>query len=186
MENNTEFDDELSTLTPEAQALFDMFGNGTPSVTPSVPLVPDSEKTPEQRILEQFDKEINEWGVTINSMTSRMRDIGKCIDVQMDLYDNRHNIVDRKHKLLRDLSKFNKKLKEKYAERLKHYTTGYDRKLTAGEREKMAEADVAVLKYNVELLENHINHIDQTFKLIENMIFGLQHRIKLEEYLRKL
>lgn len=173
-------EEDLSNLSPETQALFALHGTGTPR-----PVIPDNELTTEQRIVKQFDSEIVEWTGIITSMSQRMRDIAKCVDVQMDLYDNRHRIVDRKHKLLRDLAKFQKKYKEKYAERLKHYTTGYDRKLTAPEREKMAEADTAHLYYNITLLENHVNQIDQTFKLIENMIFGLQHRIKLEEYLRK-
>lgn len=173
--------EEELDLSPEAKALFELHGQGTPQA-----VIPDAEMTVEQRITKQFDNEIKEWGDTIMSMSSRMRDIGKCVDVQMDLYDNRHRIVDRKHKLLRDLSKFQKKYKEKYAERLKFYTTGYDRKLTAGERENMSEADVAGLCYNIELLENHVNHIDQIFKTIENMIFGLKERIKLEEYLRKI
>lgn len=168
-------------LSPETAALFALHGQGTP-----VAVIPESEMTTEQRIVKQFDSEIEEWGVIIMSMSERMRDIGKCIDVQMDLYDNRHRIVDRKHKLLRDLSKFQKKYKEKYAERLKFYTTGYDRKLTAGERETMVLGDIASLGYNIELLENHVNHIDQIFKTIENMIFGLKERIKLEEYLRKM
>jgi len=171
---------ELDNLSPEAKALFEIHGQGTPRV-----IIPEAEMTTEQRITKQFDSEIEEWGTIIYSMSSRMTDIAKCVDVQMDLFDNRHRVIDRKHKLLRDLSKFEKKYKEKIAERLKFYTTGYDRKLTAGERDKMAEADTAQLKYNIDLLENHINQIDQTFKLIENMIFGLAHRIKLEDYLRK-
>ena len=167
-------------LSPEAKALFDVHGQGTPK-----PVIPESEMSAEQKITKQFDEEMEKWGNIIYSMSSRMTDIAKCVDVQMDLFDNRHRIIDRKHKLLRNLNKFEKKYTEKYAERLTYYTTGYDRKLTAGERAQMTNADTAQIKYNIDLLENHINQIDHTFKLIENMIFGLGHRIKLEEYLRK-
>jgi len=172
--------EDLSNLSSDAKALFDIHGQGTPR-----PVIPESEMSAEQKITKQFDEEMEKWGGIIYSMSHRMTDISKCIDVQMDLFDNRHRVIDRKHKLLRQLSKFEKKYKEKYAERLKYYTTGYDRKLTTGERAQMADADTSTMKYNIELLENHINQIDQTFKLIENMIFGLAHRIKLEEYLRK-
>lgn len=172
--------EDLSNLSPDAQALLDVHGQGTPKS-----VIPESEMTAEQRIIKQFDEEMDKWGGLIYSMSSRMTDIAKCVDVQMDLFDNRHRVIDRKHKLLRQLSKFQKKYTEKYAERLAYYTTGYDRKITATERAQMTNADTAQLKYNIDLLENHINQIDHTFKLIENMIFGLGHRIKLEEYLRK-
>lgn len=172
--------DETKDLSPEAKVLFDLHGQGTPDSGST------KTKTPEEIITDQFDIEIIKWGGRINSMSSRMRDIGKCVDVQMDLYDYRHEVVDRKHKLLRDLAKFNKKYKEDRAKKLGHYATNFDRKLTAGEREKMVDSDTAKLKYIIDLLENHVNQMDQTFRLIENMIFGLKHRIDLEDYLRKM
>jgi len=175
---------DMIALLKEFPVTFDdEQGAGNPV---DLPVASDDKISKEDLLIKSFDKELAEWDVIIKSLSTRMRDITKCVDVQGDGYDYRHKIVDKKHKLLRTLSKYNKKYKEDYNKRLNHYATNYDRKLTAAEREKMVLGDMAAYKYRVDLLENHINHIDQTFKSIENMIFGLKYRLELEDYLRKL
>ena len=178
-------EEEKAELSPDAMALFEVQGQ-TPA--PNIPTLDSVSGDDEaiKKILSNFDGELVKWDGMIESITSRMRDIGKCVDVQMDLYDHRHQIVDRKHKLLRTLAKFSMKYKEQRAARLLHYTGNYDRKLTTGERDKMVDSDTAKMKYKMDLLENHVNQIDQIFKLIENVIFGLKHRLELEAYLRKM
>lgn len=168
---------DKDNLTPEAVALFDMHGKGDPG---------QKERDPLQELVDKFDRELAGWNSRIHGMTERMKDIAKCTDVQSELYDSRHEIVDGKHKLLRSLAKFNQRYKELHAERLRHYTTNSDRKYTTAERELLIEGDLAGQKYRIELLENHLNHIDQIFKLIDHMLYGIKNRISLEEYIRKI
>lgn len=165
-------------LSGEAKALFDAFG--------SKPEIVQQNNDPVKKLLDGFDKELSAWDNRIKSMSSRMKDIGRCIDVQSDLYDSRQELAEAKHKLLRTISKFNLKYKEKYADRLRHYSVNSDRKYTVSERDKLIEADLKNIKYKIELIENHLNHIDQIFKIVDHMLYGIKNRVLLEEYLRKI
>jgi chromosome segregation ATPase len=171
-------DNELN-LSSDAKALFESFGK--PAKIEDV-----QQKDPVSELLAGFDKELNSWDLRIKSMSSQMKDIGRCIDVQSELYDSRHELAEAKHKLLRTISKFNLKHKEKYAERLRHYSVNSDRKYTVSERDKLIESDLGNIKYKIELIENHLNHIDQIFKLVDHMLYGIKNRVLLEEYLRKI
>lgn len=172
-------------LSLEAQALFaDSLVEETPVVHAKPLVTGDNNKRVD--LIEKFDKELVEWDKMIYKLAGMMKDIGRMVDVQSELYEQRHKLVDRKHKLLRTFFKFEKHYKKQYGLKLDHYATGYDRKLTAGERDKMAEADMTDVKYDMDILENHINQIDQIFKTVENMIFGIKHRLDLEDYLRKM
>ena len=167
--------EEINKLSPSAKAIFEMSVEGKDEQKPKVGT----------DIMSAFENERKLWSGDIRNLAERMRDIGKLIDVQVDLFTFRQRCVERKHELLIDLNKYNKKHKTMLAQRLAHYHTNYDRKLTGPEKERMIDGDVADLKYWLDTIEDQVNFFDQVFKNIDNMIFGIKHRIELEDYLRK-
>lgn len=169
---------ELDKLSPEARALFEstLFTETKPA---SATTGTGSD------ILSGFERERKTWGGDIKNLAERMRDIAKLIDVQCDLFTYRQNCVERKHELLIELNKYNRKYKVMVANRLSYYNKDYDRKLTTTEKDRMIEGDTSELKYWLDSIEDQVNFFDQVFKNIDNMIFGIKHRIELEGYLRK-
>ena len=50
------------------------------------------------------------------------------------------------------------------------------------ERMKMADNATSGMKYKTELVSNHIEYFRETVKTIDNMIFGVKHRIEIENF----
>lgn len=131
----------------------------------------------------EFEKDRIKWKDIILTMANKIKDMGKMTELQVELYSNRQIVLEHSHYLQSLLAKLNKTYRKSLGSKTNDYMNG-DRKLKMGETNILVEASVADLKEQIDLIESQIEYMQETKKNIDNMVFGLGHRIQLEEYRR--
>jgi hypothetical protein len=131
----------------------------------------------------EFEKDRNKWKDTILNMANKFKSMGQMTELQVELYSNRQIVLEHSHYLQSLLAKINKTYKKAFGAKTVEFMNG-DRKLKMGETNLLVEASVAEQKEQIDLVESQIEYMQETKKNIDNMVFGLGHRIQLEEYRR--
>lgn len=147
--------------------------------------VPQEKKTSEEKsdIRAQFEAERIRWKDTILSMANKIKNMHQMTELQVDLYSNRQIVLEQSHYLQSLLAKVNKAYKKSLGTKTLDFMNG-DRKLKMGETSLLVDASLAEHKEQIDLIESQIEYMQETKKNIDNMVFGLGHRIQLEEYRR--
>ena len=166
------------TIDTEAHGIFNL--TDTPLVKK-----PSEEKPPEEKgdLRSEFAKDRIQWKDTILTMANKFKDMGKMTELQVELYSNRQVVLEHSHYLQSLLAKISKTYKKAFGAKTMEYLNG-DRKLKMGETNLLVETHVAEQKEQIDLVESQIEYMQETKKNIDNMIFGIGHRIQLEEYRR--
>ena len=141
----------------------------------------EKEEKPDLRT--EFEKDRIKWKDTILSMANKFKDMGKMTELQVELYSNRQVVLEQSHYLQSLLAKITKTYRKSLGSKTVDFMNG-DRKLKMGETNILVEAAVAEVKEQIDLIESQIEYMQETKKNIDNMVFGLGHRIQLEEYRR--
>lgn len=131
----------------------------------------------------QFEAERIKWKDEILTMAVKFKDMGRITELQVELYSNRQIVLEQSHYLQSLLAKINKTYKKSVGTKTVEFMNG-DRKLKMGETNTLVEAAVVDLKEQIDLIESQIEYMYETKKNIDNMVFGIGHRIQLEEYRR--
>jgi hypothetical protein len=137
------------------------------------------------RVIEaRFKKEREDWVSTVSDMSERLRDIYKLADLQTDLYSNRQIALEYSHTIMSHLSRVNAIFRERKVERFNHYTRFHDIRLEKDPKYDHIHADLNDILERRDLLQNHLDYLRETIRTIDNLIFGIKHRMALEEYRR--
>ena len=167
---------------PENHPIFSEFQNIKPAGKPEDIKRDQREET----IQERFYRERREWETKVKGLSKRIKDINEIAELQVDVYSSRQELVEYYHYLISLVSAKNAELRKKKRERLEFYTTGYDYKLDKQEKEMYIQVDLEDMYIIRDEMENHMKYISATMNTIDNIIFGIKHRITLEEYKRRL
>jgi len=132
--------------------------------------------------IEKFSTERSTWSNATIEIGRRFRDVENLAEVQVDLYSKRQEALEYQYKLIG----IHTRLKNLYAvEWKKAYdsaSVNEDIRYNDKERSKVAESMVSKLKFKVESVSNQIEFFRETIKTIDNMIFGVKHRIDIENF----
>ena len=142
---------------------------------------PKENKTEKSDLGSKFDSDRQRWKTVILTMAKKMLEMGKMTELQVELYSNRQIVLEESHYLQSLLAKVIKAYKKSQGSKYNDYLTG-DRKMKMGETNLLVEAATAELKEQIDLIQSQIEYLNDTKKNIDNMIFGLGHRIELEKY----
>lgn len=144
------------------------------------------EKTEEKKesVDSIYKKERLEWHETIKGMTVRMKDILEIQNLMVDVYTERQRAIEYYHYLISLLIGINKQYRRKYAERFKHYTDSIQFRVNKEQITNLINNDLEALSINREKLENHAKFMENTTKSIDGIIFGIKHRIEVEQIIR--
>ena len=135
-------------------------------------------------IFARFKQERDEWTVKINGMSARLKDIYEVADLQVDLYSQRQIAVDYTHTLMTHLTKINRIFRERKIERWEHYTRNYDLRMDKDPKELHIYVDIADVVERKDFIQTHLEFMRETIRTIDNMCYGIKHRLALEEYKR--
>jgi len=135
-------------------------------------------------IYERFKKEREEWTTRIGEYSQRLKDIYAVGDLLTDVYSQRQIALEYAHTLMSHLIKVNKIYREKRQERFNFYSRDYDLRLDKESKYEHITYDLTDIVERKEMLENHLDFFRETVKTIDNIGFGIKHRISLEEYRR--
>lgn len=161
----------------------DVFYHGVFNLTETPAEIHDNKVEEKRDMASQFVEERIVWKDKILSMANKFKDMGKMTELQVELYSQRQIVLEQSHYLQSILAKIMKSYKKNFGARTHDYMTG-DRKLKMGETSILVEASVSEIKEQIDLIESQIEYMNETKKNIDNMVFGLGHRIQLEEYRR--
>jgi hypothetical protein len=138
---------------------------------------------PEKESLEdRFFRERQEWKNKVKEMSLSLKKVFDLTNLLAEIYTERQKASEYYHYLLSLLVGLNKKYRNKYDERWAHYTLNskvrYPNESTKSNR---ILVDLEDLVEKRELLNVHAKSMESTVKTIDNMIYGIQARIKIED-----
>jgi hypothetical protein len=145
------------------------------------------EDNPKNSIEDVFSERRGYWIQWIESMVSLMKNIDDLQTLQPEIYARRQEAVENYHNLTATLARLTKVYKEKYntiynkVRLLKIPNTPNFLYSTEGSLKQQVEGELAQDKYTIDIVENHIGYMDQTIKTIDNIIYGISNRIRIEE-----
>lgn len=127
------------------------------------------------------------WMKWVDEMSTHMKSIDGILVIQSEIYARRQEAVENYHNLSATLARQTKIYKEKYNEIYNRVrmikipnTPNYVYNTETSLRNQV-EGELSQEKYIIDIIENHISYMDQTIKTIDNMIFNITNRIKIEE-----
>lgn len=123
------------------------------------------------------------WVNIINDLNSKMKDLPGIDSLLNEIYSHRQNLCDYMYSVLSILGRLTKNYKRKYAERYNYYKLGKNgiRYNNDSAIAAQIEAELEDDKENITLISNNIDFCKETLKTIDNMIYGVNQKIKLYE-----
>jgi hypothetical protein len=113
-----------------------------------------------------------------------LRTVSQIGELMVEVYSQRQIAVEYSHTLMSHIIKINKIYREKKHEKYIYYTQNYDVRLDKDAREGHIGYDLTEIIEKRDMVQNHLEYFRETIKTIDNIIFGIKHRISLEEYRR--
>jgi hypothetical protein len=143
---------------------------------------PPETASSEKSFSERFEEERTQWTKTIQEISGRFKIVENLAEVQIDLYSKRQIAIEYQYKLIGIHTKLKRKLVQDWKNA--YDNAGRDEDIRFSEKEKTKTAEVATLeiKYRTESVSNQIEFFRETVKTIDNMIFGVKHRIEIENF----
>lgn len=131
-----------------------------------------------------FQSEREEWTEKIRILSVRMKNIKELADVQVELYSSRQMLLELSSKLGQVMVKLNAKYRKDKSDRLRYYSESVQIKYGANEKTPLIEGDLSELKERMDMVDSQITFFNETVKTVDHMLYGIRHRIMLEDYLR--
>ena len=134
--------------------------------------------------VERFETERSEWTEKVRGIAARFRNVEDLIDVQVDLYSERQRGAEYMHELMVLQSKLKKAWVAEYQKVYNALVVDQDYRYSEKERQRIAEEKTSGAKLKLEILQSHVDFFRETVKTIDNMIFGVKHRLEIEDFRR--
>lgn len=134
---------------------------------------------------EFFISHQQQWAAIISELNTKMKNFGDLIDLQNVIYSKRQDAIDYYFGLLSKISALHKEYKYNYSQKYNYYKTQSQiRYSSEASINAQIDADLKDDKYNIELLDQHAKYMLETVKTIDNIIYGINNRIRIEELLK--
>ena len=135
-----------------------------------------------------FEERRSYWMQIVSGMNERLLRMDDLTALQGEIFTRRQEAVENYHNLSATLAKKVKTYKEnsaqKYKEiRLLKVAPGSSSYMfsTEGSIREQIESMLSSDKYLIDIMENHMNYLDNTIKTIDGIIYSINNRIKVEE-----
>ena len=118
------------------------------------------------------------------ALSSKMQNVRELPDLINVVYSERQVTLEYYHTILQHLSKLNREYKVEYAAKYNIFKAKSDIRYSSDTAiNAQISAVLADYIYKIELLNNHAKYISETLKTIDDIIYGIQNRIRLQEIL---
>lgn len=171
---------------PREHPVFSEFQNMKAKDLVSAINKPSDTEEDSESLSQRFLRERKEWKDTVSALSKRIGDIWKLGDLQTDVYSSRQALVEYYHYLISLLGKKNAELRKLKRKKYEFYTDGYHLRLDKDIKMEYIMCDLEDIYHTKEELENHAKFVAETMRTVDNIIFGIKHRITLEEYKRTI
>jgi chromosome segregation ATPase len=136
-----------------------------------------------ENYLERFERERKEWTSQIKDIAARFKKVEDLVEVQVDLYSQRQVAVD----YMQQLNSLQARIKKGWLTEWKKIfdnLSNVDIRYSEKERTKLADEKTGTTKLKIDIMQVHIEYFKETIKTLDNMIFGVKHRIEIEDFRR--
>ena len=134
--------------------------------------------------VERFEKERLEWTEELKNISARFKKIEDLVDVQVDLYSKRQLGVEYIYQLVTLHSRLKRSWVTEYKKEYDMLILNQDFRYSEKERMRMAEEKTYSSKLKLDILQSHIDFFRETLKTMDSMIFGIKHRMEIEDFRR--
>jgi hypothetical protein len=130
----------------------------------------------------RFTKERLEWTKKIEGMSKKLRNLQELNDLLTEIHTERQRAVEYYHYLEHIFSKITMKYRKQWAERYDYYSY-QSQKRFPNEKTKEIQilSDLNDIVLKREMLSNHLKFMDSSIKTVDNITYGINHKIKIEE-----
>ena len=132
----------------------------------------------------QFSTERSEWTERITQLSIRIRNIREISEVQVELYSDRQKLLEYTYKLGQILTRLNAKYRSDRKNRMIYYSEEHNTRYGANEKTTLLDGDLSEIKKRIEVVDNHMNFMNETVKTVDHFLFGIKTRIHLETFMR--
>ena len=128
-----------------------------------------------------------QWSNLILEMNGMMKKFTDLPDLQMTIYSKRQNALDYYFNLLYQISAMSKEYKKQYAAKYNSYKVNSQIRYNSDTAiNAQIASDLAEVSYKLTLLENHSKYMQETIKTIDNLIYAISNRIRIEELIQNV
>ena len=148
----------------------------------------NSEQSTQPATLEEYiAQHQQQWSNVISEMNGMMKKFTDLPDLQMTIYSKRQNALDYYFNLLYQISAMSKEYKKQYAAKYNNYKVNSQIRYNSDTAiNAQIAADLADVSYKLTLLENHSKYMQETIKTIDNLIYAISNRIRIEELVQNV
>lgn len=140
------------------------------------------------QIEQKFSERREYWMNWISDMNENLKQIDNVVNLQSVIFTKRQEAVENYHNLAATIAKRSKIYKENSAKlyndiRLKKVAQGSNSFMYSTESaiKDQIEATLSDEKYLIDIMQLHLNYIENTIKTIDNIIYAISNRIRIEE-----
>jgi hypothetical protein len=127
------------------------------------------------------------WSSVITEMNLMMKKFSDLPELQMTIYSKRQNALDYYFNLLHQVSSMSREYKKQYAAKYNSYKVNSQIRYNSDAAiNAQIAADLADITYKLTLLENHAKYMQETIKTIDNLIYAISNRIRIEELIQNV
>ena len=124
------------------------------------------------------------WNKIIAELNQRMKTIPDMVDLVNVVYAKRQDAVEYYYSLLNKIAPLTKRYNQRYAAEYNNLKVNAQiRYTTEAAINAQIMSNLADLIYTKDILDAHVRFMADTIKSIDNLIFGINHRIRLEEFI---
>ena len=148
----------------------------------------NNEQSTQPATLEEYiAQHQQQWSNVISEMNSMMKKFTDLPDLQMTIYSKRQNALDYYFNLLYQISAMSKEYKKQYAAKYNNYKVNSQIRYNSDTAiNAQIASDLADISYKLTLLENHSKYMQETIKTIDNLIYAISNRIRIEELIQNV
>jgi hypothetical protein len=130
----------------------------------------------------QLEAERSDWSLKIRHISEKIKHMKDLRDLQYDVFTSRTDALERKHSYMSMRAKIEQKIKKQKMEKLEHFSTRYDRKLNATEKDVLIDGSISDIAEHSEYISAQIEFFQETIKTIDNITYGIKIRVEINEY----
>lgn len=148
----------------------------------------NNEQSTQPATLEEYiAQHQQQWSNVISEMNGMMKKFTDLPDLQMTIYSKRQNALDYYFNLLYQISAMSKEYKKQYAAKYNNYKVNSQIRYNSDTAiNAQIASDLADVSYKLTLLENHSKYMQETIKTIDNLIYAISNRIRIEELIQNV
>jgi hypothetical protein len=128
----------------------------------------------------KFKAERDSWQTSVSELVDMVKQTSKLTDCMVMALSYRQQIIERVAYYRQSLYKHKAKYDVLRADRYKMYTIEGDIKYNSTEKNDAVNADLKSVMYQLNLIQNQIDYLNETNQTLTNLQFAVKNKITIE------